>query len=1177
MKNIIICTVLLIGLVLYAYDPMPVQPTPDKFFGTSTIPSQSYRGEIRLAVIFGTYADFSGPQKYKMEIGDIDTTTIQPTFETVDAVTGQTINYTGTKFDPALFTMPDGSSSYDYLQQGKYIGYRTMTNEAIRDYIYEMSYHKITVVVDTIKNPNRPDGFFVIGNYSSYLTGPNNTLKPGDMSTIQTAIEAQAHLITGYNSSNYNRRLIFAHPIPYPHNPNSFGGLSTGFAFIYDRAFNPGSALHEIGHNFFSIGDKGYSMDVPWFKGKMNGTNMGVTVSLTSPYDMMNHNGGSGGGPYMLYGLTPFHTADLIKSGFIDADKVLTIPNTQGRYVTRIKAVRKMLGDTDLANGIKHAIKITVLGDLSEVEDRSYQYKYSNATGLVEKQHFLIEYRDGSGFDRLSPMYQPDQSKGILISHVIDDDSYSPIIDIEIAKPYPYLGLFGETGVRNPVDFAPYGRDYYHTDAPAPWNGNLYHGKPDTDWLDDILFYKQCQDIVGNPIKARGGRGANWKCPAFEWGSSSPTDFFVDNDPTRNKFTPSTKPSTISWKLQDTHIGVYIQSISGEYADIAVYRNYWSRPLTEATTTINQNCFFGENFTVAAGQILEIGNNLTACVVEKGTFTVKSGATLKIGSNSDLIIENLCNFILEPGATVEMGENSSINANTQANIYAVGTLNQPITIRNPRTGTLWSGISSGYTGFTNGPNGDINLEYCNIIGMLNGISGSPSLAAISNCNFNSVGVAINFANCNKATISDNNFYGRDAFNTAITLTQSFGRIERNQITGFGTGIKVVSSSPNIVSNNIFGNAICGLTSDGINGKPVVTRNNIYNNGNTATGQKSQIEIYETSNVYLANGNNNIYGALNSSGTPLVPCISRISTAAARALNATGNYWGSSSVNNSFFKPVNGSWINYSPYSATAYNNKSSGEATPENLLLTAGLAAQKSGDLATAENSFSNLITKFADTPESYQAAAALLENYLHGNKDLNKLLTQYAALGASSSWTDSRFFAEMTFKTLLSQQNTTAAFAKATELFNSAANDREKILARIDQFLSASSDNKAQNLGNTNLNALLIMLDNGKFTDLAGETLNNNLPANYRLYNSYPNPFNPSTTIKFDLPVNSLVKLAVYDVAGRQVAVLANGMLNGGTHTMEFNGAKLASGVYFYQLEAEGKIIGRNKMMLLK
>lgn len=106
-------------------------------------------------------------------------------------------------------------------------------------------------------------------------------------------------------------------------------------------------------------------------------------------------------------------------------------------------------------------------------------------------------------------------------------------------------------------------------------------------------------------------------------------------------------------------------------------------------------------------------------------------------------------------------------------------------------------------------------------------------------------------------------------------------------------------------------------------------------------------------------------------------------------------------------------------------------------------------------------------------------------------------------------------------------------------------------------------------------MLLSGNFYGLSADT--RNLPTNYRLYNSYPNPFNPTTTIKFDLPASSQVKLAVYDVTGRQISILANGILNSGTHSAEFNGAKLASGVYFYQLEAEGKIIGRNKMMLLK
>jgi len=81
----------------------------------------------------------------------------------------------------------------------------------------------------------------------------------------------------------------------------------------------------------------------------------------------------------------------------------------------------------------------------------------------------------------------------------------------------------------------------------------------------------------------------------------------------------------------------------------------------------------------------------------------------------------------------------------------------------------------------------------------------------------------------------------------------------------------------------------------------------------------------------------------------------------------------------------------------------------------------------------------------------------------------------------------------------------------------------------------------------------------------------------SYPNPFNNTTLISYNLPASTNVKLSVYDVSGRQINIIANGILNRGTHSVDFNGAKLATGVYFYQLEADGKIIGRNKMMLLK
>jgi len=77
--------------------------------------------------------------------------------------------------------------------------------------------------------------------------------------------------------------------------------------------------------------------------------------------------------------------------------------------------------------------------------------------------------------------------------------------------------------------------------------------------------------------------------------------------------------------------------------------------------------------------------------------------------------------------------------------------------------------------------------------------------------------------------------------------------------------------------------------------------------------------------------------------------------------------------------------------------------------------------------------------------------------------------------------------------------------------------------------------------------------------------PAEYTLSQNYPNPFNPSTRISFTLPVNSNVSLKVFNMLGEEVAILANGEMTAGNHSISFTAEKLVSGVYFYSLEAEG------------
>jgi len=80
----------------------------------------------------------------------------------------------------------------------------------------------------------------------------------------------------------------------------------------------------------------------------------------------------------------------------------------------------------------------------------------------------------------------------------------------------------------------------------------------------------------------------------------------------------------------------------------------------------------------------------------------------------------------------------------------------------------------------------------------------------------------------------------------------------------------------------------------------------------------------------------------------------------------------------------------------------------------------------------------------------------------------------------------------------------------------------------------------------------------------------------NYPNPFNPSTTIRYELPRTSRVTLTVYDVLGQQVSVLVNERKDAGVHEVSFDGSNLASGVYFYRIQA-GDFVQTHRLLLLK
>lgn len=113
------------------------------------------------------------------------------------------------------------------------------------------------------------------------------------------------------------------------------------------------------------------------------------------------------------------------------------------------------------------------------------------------------------------------------------------------------------------------------------------------------------------------------------------------------------------------------------------------------------------------------------------------------------------------------------------------------------------------------------------------------------------------------------------------------------------------------------------------------------------------------------------------------------------------------------------------------------------------------------------------------------------------------------------------------------------------------------------------------------LLWNGGQFPTAVGDDKSAALPEQFSLLPNYPNPFNPSTTISYTLPVQSRVRLAVYNVLGQEVAVLVDREQAAGPYSVEWRGETsggrpVASGIYFYRLATEQQTFTR-KMVLLK
>jgi len=88
--------------------------------------------------------------------------------------------------------------------------------------------------------------------------------------------------------------------------------------------------------------------------------------------------------------------------------------------------------------------------------------------------------------------------------------------------------------------------------------------------------------------------------------------------------------------------------------------------------------------------------------------------------------------------------------------------------------------------------------------------------------------------------------------------------------------------------------------------------------------------------------------------------------------------------------------------------------------------------------------------------------------------------------------------------------------------------------------------------------------------------PSVFKLYDNYPNPFNPSTTIRFSLPQRSDIELVIYDELGNEIRTLVSGDHEAGTYEVDFDATGLSSGIYFYQIKS-ASFTETRKLVLMK
>ncbi len=255
-------------------------------------------------------------------------------------------------------------------------------------------------------------------------------------------------------------------------------------------------------------------------------------------------------------------------------------------------------------------------------------------------------------------------------------------------------------------------------------------------------------------------------------------------------------------------------------------------------------------------------------------------------------------------------------------------------------------------------------------------------------------------------------------------------------------------------------------------------------------------------------------------------------------------------------------------SRDAWNN----EVVLQTLLIQPGVSisvSSKSYDAATRTLSATVTVTALTDLSGSYYINYVLTENNLI-----------YTQTGNSSCAGASNYIHDHVVKSMLN--------GDLGEMINSGNwTTGQQITRNINYVLPETP--QVANPDNCDINIFVYKQGTGistnsnvqqamrtPVTTTTGIVNNNSNALTYNLSQNYPNPFNPTTSFSFSIPRSENVSLKFYDVLGNELETYVDGILNSGTYSVEFDGSKYSSGIYFYKLTS-GSFTETRKMNLIK